>query len=243
MAPNEFPGLIRLIEERLDRELLRPESITWHPNTWLRRFPSTSPAARYMGELEGNSLNRDQILEIARQLPALSGAERTNLLERTFLLSQIWGFGTVGYGAYRTSKAMDAAQFPAALEHVYDLLAESGPAAAYDSMRPGAPNHLAGLGPAFATKFLYFAGYNSAPPKGAPSLILDSLVGAALHLGEPSVFGPRTGRFWDRGAYSMYVTAARWIMGNSTRYALHPDDTERALFAIGKELRNPQRPS
>ncbi len=238
-----YPNLVRAIEARLDDGLLQQESIGWSSKTWLKWFQMGSPEGVVLQGLVGQPLSRSSILDTAEGLINLPDDQRKLGVEHLFLRSQVWGFGTVGYGAYRTSRIMSLREFKPTISRAFEVLHDEGAVVAYESMRPGGENYLRGLGPAFATKFLYFAGYRLLPPKALKPLILDSLVGAALHTAEPSVFGPRAGRAWDRGAYKEYLEAARWAMAHSTKYVLLPEDTERVLFEMGKELRTGKPPS
>ena len=102
-------------------------------------------------------------------------------------------------------------------------LSHSDTESAYNTLYPRAVPAIAHLGPAFFTKYLYFAG------AGAPdhaSLILDSRVAAALvDIGWTSLH-PEGG--WPAETYGRYCALfARWAReaGN-----LRPDLFERWLF-------------
>lgn len=231
---REYPDLLKQIESAFADGVPRQEPIRWVPSTWLRQFPAGSLAARYLNELDGQPLDRTTVLDVAGRIPALSEVGRAFEVERLFLLSQVWGYGTVGYGAHRTATIMKRTQFISAVGRVHEVLMDSGAVAAYEAMRRGGPYNLSGLGPAFATKFIYFAGYGMVPPGSPEPLVLDRLVGAALHIGEPSVFGPRTGRGWNSGSYSSYLDAAEWVCANASLGRLTPADVEFMLFCIGR---------
>lgn len=105
-------------------------------------------------------------------------------------------------------------------------LSHSDPRNAYDTLYPQGRAAIAYLGPAFFTKYLYFAG------AGAPdhqSLILDSRVaGSLVDIGWASLH-PDGG--WPSETYERYCTLlARWAReaGN-----LRPDLFERWLFDNG----------
>jgi hypothetical protein len=84
-------------------------------------------------------------------------------------------------------------------------LAQVDPAAAYDSLRPNGKSRIAHLGPAFFTKYLYFAG---GPSPENPCLILDRVVANALAArGWTSL---KTSA-WPTATYSRYLDLiSRW---------------------------------
>ncbi len=99
------------------------------------------------------------------------------------------------------------------------------PESAYDTLYPrGTPPAIAHLGPAFFTKYLYFAGAGGAPDH--PSLILDSRVASALvDIGWTSLH-PEGG--WPAETYQRYCSLlARWAQETGN---LRPDLFERWLF-------------
>ncbi len=97
------------------------------------------------------------------------------------------------------------------------------PARAYAVLRPDRHNLIPGLGPAFFTKFLYFAG-GGAPDH--PCLILDRVVASALReFGWESLHraGP-----WPVGTYERYCgLLARW----ASEHGCAPDELEVAIFS------------
>jgi hypothetical protein len=101
-----------------------------------------------------------------------------------------------------------------------ELLRESGPVAAYDALRSRL--RIAYLGPAFFTKFLYFAGYDTtSEPR---PLILDRFVARGLRAG-----WPRSG--WTSAQYGDYLRHAHaWAHESGAA----PDAVELALFRAGK---------
>ena len=67
------------------------------------------------------------------------------------------------------------------LQAAADVLAAADPLAAYRAMDRGGPAYTPGLRAAFATKFLYYAGYARTRPDDRCPLILDSNVAIALN--------------------------------------------------------------
>jgi hypothetical protein len=100
-------------------------------------------------------------------------------------------------------------------------LAEGGPVQAYARSGDHGAGRLAGLGPAFGTKFLYFC----SGPGNRPALILDRLVAQ-----------------WLRGNIHITINEVRWSVATYTRYletmygwagelALAADEPEACIFS------------
>ena len=89
-----------------------------------------------------------------------------------FIASQIWGFGTNGYGPHRLGQALAHPGLGRILVKVRAQLADRDPVGAFRTLC--VTSEIPHLGMAFASKFLYFA-----DPHGR-ALILDSLLRAWL---------------------------------------------------------------
>jgi len=102
-----------------------------------------------------------------------------------FTIAMIWGHGRSGYGPYRTARVLTGSPAPAGAPlsgDVVDRLAESAEVARHDGAvevyrylnnRPG---KVAGLGPAFFTKWLYFVTARGQTNTAAAAPVLDALV-------------------------------------------------------------------
>jgi hypothetical protein len=105
----------------------------------------------------------------------------------------VWGYGTVGYGPYRTARALTGTLWPrreqaaapttlASLEKSLRKFRNAGPVEAFRYLMnpPKSRGEQTGkipyLGAAFFTKWLYFATCEGDPANGAAALILDRLV-------------------------------------------------------------------
>ncbi len=149
------------------------------------------------------------------------GADVFTLLWRTLA----WGSGRY---LRQNSRRLDSIQAdPSGVEEILTEAATWAgrePARAFAAFRPDRRNRIAGLGPSFFTKFLYFAG-GGAP--GHPSLILDRVVATALHdsCGWTSLH--RTGP-WPPETYGRYCALlGRWARDVDCA----PGELEIALFA------------
>lgn len=106
--------------------------------------------------------------------------------------------------------------------------ARTDPEHAYALLHPNGQGAISGLGPAFGTKFLYFAGRGD---PDHPSLILDSRVATTLHHHGWTSLG--TGGAWPPPTYGRYVTLARRWADELTRLGgqrVAADQVELWLF-------------
>lgn len=140
-----------------------------------------------------------------------------------------WGFGVRGYGRYRTGRVLaqdpDGARLAGALEHL--RAEEIPPEALVDAyVRFHTSHRLRGLGPAFFTKILYFAGYRR-DRSGMQPLILDAVVARRL----PEDAGPAR-KYTSRWTSSTWHTYLAWAEKEAARpeFGGQPDHVELSLF-------------
>ncbi|TCK21367.1 hypothetical protein [Pseudonocardia endophytica] len=122
----------------------RPSS--WNPQAWFRQLPDH----REFLEQLPNPISREGVTDFFGEAHV-----DASTAVHAFLASMVWGYGPVGYGAYRTKRVLglnlDAGE---RLRRVVAVARDDGPIPAF---RVIARNRLTYLGPAFGTKFLYFA--------------------------------------------------------------------------------------
>ena len=157
----------------------------------------------------------------------------------TFLLHVLaWGSGTGTRNNRRRLAAFSSAELRgenlARLRDAMRTVREDDPDAtrrAYGSLIRRGGGVIPGLGPAFFTKFLYFAGRGEG---AVPSLILDARVASSLcRAGWTTLpHNPRSGSFsynWYTDTYVSYCSLLkRWAKLAETDVL--PDEIERALF-------------
>lgn len=146
--------------------------------------------------------------------------------------SCMWGNGSAGYGPARTLAALRADPNGDKLEHNLEPLRGQHPSeadlrSAYQRFNSASPTHLRGLGPAFFSKVLYFAGYRRGAG-GVQPLILDRRI--ASHL--PPAAGPAHARQWGWPS-EHWIAYLRWAADQATRtvFGGEPDTVEMALFS------------
>ena len=149
--------------------------------------------------------------------------------EKLFIASMVFGYGDRGYGAWRVARICSRVsrdELINAFEAQYAAAAMSADAS-WKSHTGSA--RLKYFGPAFATKFAYFAELRQRAEFPIP-LIADANTSKAVN----KYFGISESAKVEV-SYLQYVDKACEIaaeIGGNTR----PDDVERALFEIGKKL-------
>lgn len=216
---------VDIIEEiRLSIESFGPvmkQRIPWYPRSWVgaKKFRGEILELQDLCEIDGHksSISREQVLSF--------GATP----EKLFIASMVFGYGDRGYGAWRVARVrnlVSGGEFSKAIGGQYAAAALS-PADSWNTHTGS--ERLKFFGPAFATKFAYFAALQQGRDFPMP-LIADANTSKAVN----KLFGiSRSAR--SGSSYVQYVDKACEVaatIGGDTR----PDDVERALFEIGKKI-------
>lgn len=236
-----IPELGELVRCLAEIEAIDEHAVRWDPLSWSKGFASQTRLPE-PGRLQ------DAVARLAEATERPGGkwiVRRGDVFElgrgdviELFLATMAWGYGR-GWGWWRTAQIIEHAGQPSAggdqlqplidkLNHLANL-ARSGPTTDLFSAWSDATHvaRLVGLGPAFATKFAYFAGYDRQTGRGP--LIADLLVAWAMWA---------LADVWDvrheAPCYAEYLAvASRW----AEAYGCRPDEVERALFSIGPAIR------
>jgi len=215
--------------------LLPQEPIRWYPELWTERLACNDVCLAALTRVMEETDRSSGAYRITRQGVRRVAAAGDPL--RTFIASQVWGYGDRGYGAYRVSKVLGltAEAPPERFEQVLTKLAEAqrtcvehGGVEAYRFLVN--EGKIATLGAAFLTKYLYFI---PSPAVPAP-LVLDAVVRRAI---ERHARGSLRLSFGRTDYYEDYLKLAGRLV--DTLAAAHgvqckPDDVEAALFYLGK---------
>jgi hypothetical protein len=213
-----------IIEEiKLSIERFGPvmeQSIHWYPHTWARSQKLREEILELQTHCNiagrKSSISREQVLSFG-ETP-----------EKLFIASMVFGYGDRGYGAWRVMRVrnlVSGGEFIKAIQGQY--AAASSPGDSWNSHTGS--ERLKFFGPAFATKFAYFSALQQGAEFPIP-LIADANTSKAVN----KYFGISESAKVEV-SYLQYVDKAREIateIGGSIR----PDDVERALFTLGKEL-------
>jgi hypothetical protein len=189
------------------------DGIAWPRQRWVDQFTQFAHALAMLPDCLDRSVIRGACSQAAD-----SAAEA----EQAFLAVMAWGYGRVGYGPYRVRRLFDKSPDAGTqLQAAARALAERGPVAAYARLGDHGVARLAGLGPAFGTKFLYFCTSTGSPP----ALILDRLVAQ-----------------WLRDHTGLLLNEVRWSAATYARYlgnmyawadelAVAADELEACVFS------------
>lgn len=197
------------------------QEILWNPQSWIDTLnPSFSKSLTYFAA--GCRQDEKQHVITRRDVVNLSEG-----FEELFIGSMIFGFGPIGYGPFRVKRMLEMNHgWKEKLQQQY-LAATKGPALSWESHTR--VNRVKYLGPAFATKFAYFAARHQ-EAKGDVPLIADVNTSRAMwQLAKI----PRSAQ--RKAGYLEYVRLAHsWGAQVGGDYGA--DEIERALFEIGKNL-------
>ena len=237
---GELPAEVRALVECL-RELtpLDEHAVRWDPDSWARGLESRRDLP-----------DRDRLLSVVARLAGLTQQEVGHWIRRRevfdladgdvvdlFVATMAWGYGR-GWGWYRTAKIIELAtktsgrgDLQLLTEKLKRLAEFAGSGSTVDLFAAWSdttdPARLRRFGPAFASKFAYFAGYDRTG--GTGPLIADLWVAWALWA-LADIWDART----DSAKYIQYLTVAgRWADDGGCR----SDEIERALFYLGPPIR------
>lgn len=162
---NSASQVPRAVEEAVSEWRRRgqpAQSPTSYPReAWADRFPEHRELITSLPE----RLDRAAVREAIAQLDAQPG-----WATRSFVVTQMWGYGQRGYGPSRVRQVLDdaAQRAEVALSEAAELVNREGPSAAFRALSE--THKLKGLGTSFATKFLFFS------DRSQRALILDDFI-------------------------------------------------------------------
>jgi hypothetical protein len=184
--------------------------IGWPRARWVARFPEREALLTSLP---------DRLDRVTVRARCSSAATSPEAAWQAFLVVMVWGFGTVGYGPWRTAQVLAATvEAQERLASVAQQLAAQGALDAYRLLAGGC--RLRGLGPAFGTKYLYFCPQGPGPP----ALIFDRLVAKWLTRTVQISLNPGS---WSAGTYRRYLD----ILGAwAAALDVAPDEIEQRIF-------------
>jgi len=209
----ENPAFLTRVDEWLLRGKPKQNAIDWNVDPWIKAFPEYEDFLKDLRLKNLGYLGRD-IVRKALQ----SNAAEERFVEG-FLAVMIWGYAGDARGPWRAKRILDQPIAKGAIASAYGKLFNGDIIGAYEALVGSGPDY---LGPAFATKYLYFASNANVQPQ---PVILDSLVTQGLKL-------------W--GSYKVdsinstgkqYLEFLEYISSASNKLQIEPEDIELIVFS------------
>ncbi|RLK25395.1 hypothetical protein DER29_3397 [Micromonospora sp. M71_S20] len=204
------PNRLRELLHRWEAEGRQPQGgMGWNRSAWLASLPE------HQGLLEElpDRLDRNHVTERGRRAGEAHGEA-----VRAFVIAMVWGYGPVGYGAFRTARVLrENEEAPRILREVALRTRRDGGAEAFKWLRQ---HRLRYLGVSFATKYLFFC----SGAEASPALVLDRRVQrwlwrhADLHVSLN----------WNVDHYRRYLCLVTKWAGDLD---LRPDEVEYLMFS------------
>lgn len=216
------------------REQVLNQAIPFDQERWLRHLPDTTwwPAELDACPRTGRwpRVDRRAVLRMADGIGTAEG--RRHLL----VASLVWGSGTNAWSVNRRARVFEkpaAERIDDRLTTVLTVLRKEGAVAAYGACHND--HRIPHLGPAFFTKFLYFAGHDNPTGHRRP-LILDSIVSRALR-DRKAVAEDWPLNGWSTKQYARYLDI---VHEQAEAAGSLPDAVEAAWFGYGRRLLRPR---
>jgi hypothetical protein len=209
----ENPAFITRVDEWRLSKCSPQNAIDWTPGPWIAEFPEYSEFLNNLFIEHLGFLDREILKDTVAKY-----AER-DLYVEGFLAVMIWGYAADPRGPFRTKRVLSQSNAAESIEASFRALSESDVYAAYEKLETNGPKF---LGPAFATKYLYFAyaGEGSLTP-----LILDSLVSEGLKKWGGATFSSTSVTAKTYSAYLKYMSQAAAHLG------VTPEELEFLVFS------------
>jgi len=185
-----LPEKLKKAEVIIQRLQPETQSISYSVEKW-QRYLGPDQDLEFLAPTCPCQISRGDLFRLAANARGSGSLED---IRRVFLGAMLWGFGTVGYGPWRTQQMLATRDSGEMLQSTFDLIAENRIEEAYRGFG------LDWCGSSFFTKFFYFSGFGCRLPRYP--LILDAYVRKSL------------GSF----AEVDFVSASRWDPRGYVRY-------------------------
>ena len=217
--PAAVPAILRTAASDPDERWRQQVNV--RPDRWLQRLGQDRVPAALQRRAQ---LGRRDLFGIAEKVRA-GTVDHSQLLVAVMM----WGYGTRGYGPARTARMLAAPDAEQRIASAFQAANDprDGARAGYAALADPATARLSWLGPAFGTKFLFFAGHG-AVHYGSRPLILDGLIGRWVEHQAGVRLLPWT---WMRSNYGRYLDLMhRW----ADALGWEPDQVEHRIFTLAR---------
>ncbi|MCW3817873.1 hypothetical protein ONA91_25825 [Micromonospora sp. DR5-3] len=205
-VPNRLHELLA----RWNNDGRQPQNgVGWNRSTW----QATLPEHRALLAQLPDRLDREYVAERGGR-----AADGEDAAVQAFVTAMVWGYGPVGYGAFRTARVLrENHDAPRILREVASKTRRDGGAEAFEWLKQ---HRLRYLGVSFATKYLFF----SSGAEASPALVLDQRVQRWLWQHADCHFSLN----WNVEDYRRYLClVTKW----ARELELRPDEVEYLMFA------------
>ncbi len=199
----ENPAFLTRVDEWILSRCPKQNSIDWAVNPWIAQFPEHKDYLQNLHLKHLGFLDRDIVKRTVQ-----SQSKESKYIEG-FLAVMIWGYASDYRGPFKTRQILSQDNTGSSIEKAYLALLDNDISGAYSALVTNGPKY---LGPAFASKYLYFA--SPASITQIP-LILDSQVAESLARWGNKTFNSLTASVQDYLNYLDYMKLAAEKIGIS----------------------------
>ena len=197
------------------------QSIAYNYDTWCNHlYPYEE--LDYIYSVFPNKISRGNIVALSKE-----AVETCDIgdIRKLFLATMIWGYGTTGYGPWRTAEMFSTRNFSYMIENAFNLVLRNRILDAYTQF------NIKRCGPPYFTKYLYFIGYGAG--LDLYPLILDTRVWEALRdrVEIDTTLFVKKSTWWYPEGYLRYVrTMHHW----AATLNCEAHNIEYLLFKLGR---------
>ena len=204
------PSVLRVFQEWDARGRPAQAAADWQRDRWLAAIPRHTQ----MLEALPDRLDRSTVRRLVLEQPLTASG-----MFEAMVIVYAWGWSMTSVGVTRAQTALGAGTRPlgSALLAARDAVRNGDPLAGYAAL--AGPHRVAGLGPSFGSKFLYFVS-----PDGRRALMLDRILADWLDREAALWLNPTR---WSIRTYTAYLTTMQlW----SSRLGIPDHQLEEILF-------------
>ena len=218
----EHPAFLTKVDEWSLRGQPKQNGIDWNLDSWIKTFPEHIEFLKELRLKNLGYLGRDLVRETVQTY-----AVEKRFVEG-FLAVMIWGYADDARGPWRTKRILDQPIALTAISTAYGFLLTGDVMGAYRALIDSGPEH---LGPAFATKYLYFGAKKDIRPR---PVILDSLITEGFKKWADKSINA------TNATAQQYFDFLKYIEQTSEKLDIFPEDIELVMFTEVAKIKGSQ---